>query len=184
MVAIINSYGIFISEYLELISMRKHTDPYQMGPSPIASEDEPELADSMHFDKMQHSPGNREGGFRMGDNTSGTQRHMEEGEDSASSVHKSEQEQLDAMIEDYKNKIKTAVSARLLGKPTKIKMSGNKKLIAQIVKLIKMETDYLNSIMTGQGADAPILMKMKAEIDQEANMLDRMLGTTDFWPFK
>jgi hypothetical protein len=88
------------------------------------------------------------------------------------------------MIEDYKNKIKTAVSARLLGKPTKIKMSGNKKLIAQIVKLIKMETDYLNSIMTGQGADAPILMKMKAEIDQEANMLDRMLGTTDFWPFK
>lgn len=164
--------------------MRKHKDPYQMGRSPIPSEDEIDLEDAMHFDKMQHKPGNRDGGFRMGDNTSGTQRHMEEGEDSANSVHKSEQEQLDAMLEDYKNKIKSAVSARLLGKPTKLKMSGNKKLIAQIVKLIKMETDYLNAIMTGQGADAPILLKTKAEIDREANILDRMLGTTDFWPFK
>ena len=157
--------------------MRKHNDPYQMG-NAIEYNEEPELSDAMHFDKMQHSPGNRDG-FRVG-----TIDNMAEGEDSASSVHKSEQEQLDAMIEDYKNKIKTAVSARLLGKPTKIKMSGNKKLIAQIVKLIKMETDYLNSIMTGQGADAPILMKMQTEIEQEANMLDRMLGTTDFWPFK
>ena len=63
-------------------------------------------------------------------------------------------------------------------------MFGNKKLIAQIVELIRMETDYLNAIMTGQGTDAPILLKNKAEIDQKANELDRMLGTTDFWPFK
>lgn len=158
--------------------MRKHRDPYQMG-NAIEYNEEPELADAMHFDKAQHAPGNREGGFRMG-----TTDNMVEGEDSASSVHNSEKEQIDAMIEDYKNKIKSAVSARLLGKPTKLKMSGNKKLVGQIVKLIKMETDYLNSIMSGQGADAPMLIKMKAQIDQEASMLDRMLGTTDFWPFK
>jgi len=147
--------------------MKKQNESFQMGKSPLEARDEL----------------NSGTGHRRGDNTSGTQ-NMEEGEDSASSIHKSEQEQLDAMIEDYKNKIRSAVSARLLGKPTKIKMFGNKKLIAQIVELIRMETDYLNAIMTGQGADAPILLKNKAEIDQKANELDRMLGTTDFWPFK
>jgi len=148
--------------------MKKQNESFQMGRSPLEARDEL----------------NSGTGHRRGDNTSGMQRHMEEGEDSASSIHKSSQEQLDDMIEDYKNKIRSAVSARLLGKPTKIKMSGNKNLIAKIVELIKMETDYLNAIMTGQGADAPMLLKNKAQIDQKANELDRMLNTTDFWPFK
>jgi hypothetical protein len=114
----------------------------------------------------------------------GTLDNVEEGDDSASSIHADDQEQTDAMLEDYKNKIKSAVSARLLGKKINLKLSGNKRLIKQIVSLIKLESDYLQNIMGGQGADAPILMKTKAQIEVEANVLDRMLGTTDFWPFK
>jgi hypothetical protein len=50
--------------------------------------------------------------------------------------------------------------------------------------MIRMESEYLNSLMSGQAANTPALQKNKAIIDMEAKKLDRMMGTSDFWPFK
>lgn len=162
--------------------MRKDKGSHQSG-DVIEYNNEDELIDSPHFAR-NNTLGSKPNGKRVGDITTGVQRHMEEGEDSTSAVHMDKEKTLQDILEDYKNKIKNAVSARLLGKKINMKLSGDRKTVEQIVKLIKLETEYLKNIMSGQGADAPILQKMKAEIDGEANVLDRMLGANDFWPFK
>ena len=71
-----------------------------------------------------------------------------------------------------------------MGKKINLKLKGNKDLVSQVVNMIKLETDYLQTLMSGQAADTPALQKNKAIIDSEAKKLDRMLGVSDFWPFK
>jgi hypothetical protein len=87
-------------------------------------------------------------------------------------------------MEEFANKIKKAVSAKLMGKKTNLKLKGNQDLINQVVKMIKYETYYLNAIIAGQAANTPALQKNKAILDGEAKKLDRMLGVSDSWPFK
>ena len=71
-----------------------------------------------------------------------------------------------------------------MGRKTNLKIKGEPAVVKQIIKMIKYESEYLDSIMRGQSADTPALQKNKAIIDREAKVLDRMLGASDLWPFK
>jgi hypothetical protein len=159
--------------------MRQYREPYQKGKE-IEYNEEPDLIDLMHFDKRQHSPTNREGGFRVG--TIGKQ--MEEGETPGGIADATDEKIRNAAMEEFADKIKKAVSARLMGKKLNLKLKGHKDVVGQVANLIKLEADYLNAVISGQSADTPALQKNKALIDTEAKKLDRMLGTNDFWPFK
>lgn len=156
-------------------------DPYQIG-NVIEYNDEEELSDLMHFDKMQHKPKPREHGFRMG--TIGKVKKMEEGEDVGSIADMNDQKVRDMAIEKFAAQIKKIVSAKLLGKQINVKLKGNKRLVAQITLMIKMEVEYLKALMNGQDSKSPALQKNKELLKAEANKLDRMLQTDDFWPFK
>jgi hypothetical protein len=161
--------------------MRKYREPYQMGKA-IEYNEEPEIIDLMHFDKNQHSPTSREGGFRIGSIDKAAR--MKEGEESGSIADMDDEEVRNRAYEEFAKKIKTAVSSKLMGRKTNLKLKGHKDIVSQVVKLINFEAGYLDAVITGQAADSPALIKNKAIIDMEAKKLDRMLGTTDFWPFK
>lgn len=161
--------------------MRQYREPYQKGKE-IEYNEEPDLLDLMHFDKRQHSPTNRENGFRTG--TISKVKSMEEGETPGGITDQNDQQVRDAAIEQFASKIKNAVSAKLMGKKINLKIKGHPDLVQQVTKLIKYEAEYLNAIMSGQASDTPALQKNKAIIEMEAKKLDRMLGTADFWPFK
>lgn len=163
--------------------MRNKQQPYQMGKA-IEYNEEPELSDLIHFDKSQHSPTNREGGFRAGTINTGTGVHMEEGEEPGSIADMSNEQVRNSAVEEFSNKMKQAVSAKLMGRKTNIKLKGHPDLIKQITNMIKMEADYLDAMISGQSADTPALQKNKAIIDMEAKKLDRMLGADGVWPFK
>lgn len=163
--------------------MRQYRDPYQKGKA-IEYNEEPELIDLMHFDKRQHTPTNREDGFRTGTINTGAGVHMEEGEDPGVIEDMNDEKIRNAAMEEFANKIKKAVSAKLTGKKLNLKLRGHKDVVSQVANMIKLESEYLNAIMTGQEANTPALQKNKAIIDTEAKKLDRMLGTNDFWPFK
>lgn len=109
---------------------------------------------------------------------------MEESEVPDSNEDQNDAEIRNAVMQEFANKIKKAVSAKLMGKKINLKINGHKDMVDQVVKMIKLETDYLNALMSGQAADTPALQKNKAIIDSEAKKLDRMLATSDFWPFK
>lgn len=109
---------------------------------------------------------------------------MEEGETPGGLADANDAQIRNAAMEEFANKIKKAVSAKLMGKKINLKINGHKDMVSQVIKMIKLETDYLNALMTGQAADTPALQKNKAIIDSEAKKLDRMLATSDFWPFK
>lgn len=150
----------------------------------IEYNEEPELENAMHFDKMQHSPGPRNGGFRAGTINTGAGVHMEEGEEPGGIADMSDEKVRNAAMEEFANKIKSAISAKLMGRKINLKLKGHPDLVNQVTKMIKLEADYLDAIITGQSADTPALQKNKAVIDMEAKKLDRMLATNDFWPFK
>jgi|688.fasta_scaffold278756_3 hypothetical protein len=163
--------------------MRQFRQPYQKGKEITdAAVDlgEPELGDLMHFDKNQHAPGNRDGGFRIGK----TANRMEEGEEPGGIADMNDEEVRTAAMEKFASDMKKAVSAKLMGRKTNLKLKGHPDIVNQITNLIKFEADYLNAIISGQAADTPALQKNKAIIDAEAKKLDRMLGTSDLWPFK
>jgi hypothetical protein len=109
---------------------------------------------------------------------------MEEGEEPGEIADMNDEEVRNAAIEEFAGKIKNAVSAKLMGKKINLKLKGNKELVAQVVKMIQLEADYLNGLISGQASDTPANQKNKAIIDMEAKKLDRMLATSDFWPFK
>lgn len=162
--------------------MRKHYEPYQIGKNitdAAVARDEIELIDLTHFDKMQHGPGNRQHGFSVG-----TMDKVREGEEAGSIADEGEEETRNAAMEEFANKIKKAVSAKLMGRKLNLKLKGHPELVKQVANMIKFETEYLNSLISGQAADTPALQKNKAIIDSEAKKLDRMLQTSDFWPFK
>lgn len=148
----------------------------------IEYNEEPELIDLVHFDKMQHSPTERKDGFRMG--TISRAKNMEEAEQPGGITDQTDEEVRAAAAEKFANKMKSAVSAKLMGRKTNLKLKGHPDVVKQVTNLIKYETDYLDAIISGQSADTPSLQKNKAIIDMEAKKLDRMLGTTELWPFK
>jgi hypothetical protein len=161
--------------------MRNFKDPYQIGKA-IEYNNEPDLIDLVHFDKLQHAPSNREKGFRAG--TIDKAKHMEEGEEPGSIASQSDEETRNAAMEEFADKIKKAVSSKLMGGKLKLKIKGHPSIVKQVMTLIQAETDYLKALTSGQSADTPALQKNKAIIEKEAKELDRMLGTIDFWPFK
>lgn len=165
--------------------MRKHYEPYEMGKNitgAAVARDEMDLIDLTHFDKMQHGPGNRPNGFSIG--TMDRPGTMEEGEEAGSIADETDEQARNAAMEEFANKIKKAVSAKLMGRKLNLKLKGNPDLVKQVANMIKYEAEYLGAIISGQASDTPALQKNKAIIDGEAKKLDRMLQTSDFWPFK
>ena len=148
----------------------------------IEYNEEPELEDLMHFDKRQHAPTNRKQGFRTG--TISKAKNMEEAEEPGGIADQNDEMIRNAAMEQFANKMKRAVSAKLMGRKTNLKLKGDPQVVNQITNLIKYESEYLDAIISGQAADTPALQKNKAIIDRESKKLDRMLGTTDLWPFK
>jgi hypothetical protein len=158
--------------------MRQYKEPYQKGKE-IEYNEEADLIDLMHFDKRQHAPTNREGGFRTG-----TIAKVKEGETPGGIADADDEKIRNAAMEEFANKIKKAVSAKLMGKKLNLKLKGNKDIVSQVANMVKLEAEYLDAVISGQSADTPSLQKNKAIIDMESKKLDRMLGTNDFWPFK
>jgi len=158
--------------------MRDYRDPYQKG-GVIEYNEEPELQDSLEFTDKTHKPGPKPHGKRVG-----TIDNMAEGEEPGDIADQNDEMIRNAAMEQFANKMKRAVSAKLMGRKTNLKLKGDPQVVNQIVNLIKYEAEYLNAIMSGQASDTPALQKNKAIIDMEAKKLDRMLGTTDLWPFK
>lgn len=158
--------------------MRDYRDPYQKG-GVIEYNEEPELKDSLKFTDDVHKPGSKPYGKRIG-----TIDNMAESEEPGGIADQNDEMIRNAAFEQFANKMKRAVSAKLMGRKTKLSLKGDPQVVNQITNLIKYESEYLDAIMSGQAADTPALQKNKAIIDREAKKLDRMLGTTDLWPFK
>jgi hypothetical protein len=156
--------------------MRKSNQPYQMGRA-IEYNEEPDIVDMSDYEVVDHAPG-----FRVG--SIDNYKKMKESEEPGGIADQDDQQVRDAATEKFANQIKKAVSAKLMGKKINLKLKGNKDLVSQVVNMIKLETDYLNAVISGQAADTPALQKNKAILDGEAKKLDRMLGVDGFWPFK
>lgn len=158
--------------------MRDYRDPYQKG-GVIEYNEEPELQDSLRFTNNVHKPGSKPHGKRVG-----TINNMEEGEEAGGIVDMNDEKVKQNALNDFAEKIRTAVSAKILGKQTNLKLKGNPNLVKQIAHMIRIESEYLQGLMMGKAADDPTNQKAREEIRKEANKLDRMLGVQDFWPFK
>jgi hypothetical protein len=161
--------------------MRKHYDEYEMGTVDSDRRYDSDILNLSTFTNLS-SVGSRPNGFRAG--TLDRPERMEEGEDTGSIADQNDEQIRNSAFEEFANKIKNAVSAKLMGRKVNLKLKGHKDVVAQVVNMIKLETDYLSALMSGQSADTPALQKNKTQIDMEAKKLDRMLGTNDFWPFK
>ena len=160
--------------------MRKHDDEYEMGKVIADPNYDGEILKFPHFERTDVS--DHRNGYRAG--TLDRPERMEEGEDAGSVEDQNDETTRNAAMEEFANKIKKAVSAKLMGKKTNLKLKGHKDVVAQVTKMIKLETEYLDALITGQSAVTPALQKTKAIIDSEAKKLDRMVGSSDFWPFK
>lgn len=159
--------------------MRKNDDEYEFGTLEADEEYDSAILKSPISSNKQ-SVGSRPEGFRAGT----LDRPMKEAEQPGGIADQSDQEVRNAAIEEFANKIKKAVSSKLMGRKVNLKLKGHKDLVSQVVNMIKLESEYLNALIIGQAADTPSLQKNKAIIDSESKKLDRMLGTSDFWPFK
>lgn len=147
--------------------MRDYKQPYRMG-------------DVVQRDEIEKPVD----GKRIGTYDKTNSNKMEEAEGPGGIADQTEAEIRSAAMEEFANKIKKAVSAKLMGKKINLKLKGHPDIVEQVTNMIKFETEYLRAIMSGQSADTPALQKNKAIIDKEAKKLDRMLKTQDFWPFK
>lgn len=161
--------------------MRRHYDEYEMGTVDADRKYDSDIINLSTFTNLS-SVGNRPNGFRMG--TIDRPERMEEAEEPGGIADQNDEAEKNVAMEEFANKIKRAVSAKLMGRKINLKLRGHKDIVLQVANMIKMETNYLNAIINGQTADTPALQKNKAIIDSEAKKLDRMLGTSDFWPFK
>ena len=146
-------------------------------------EGEHQLLDMSHQDGAGRV-GGATGNVKNKDSSAGHPHKVKEGEESGSIEDQNDEEMKRAAIEKFSNTIKKAVSAKLMGKKINFKLKGHKDIVAQIGNLIKLETQYLSELINGQDAKTPALQKTKAIIDAEAKKLDRMLGSSDVWPFK
>ena len=162
--------------------MTKQNQPYRCGEiinDRVGPDVEMDLVDLDIFSRQQHTPKNREYGYHAG-----TMAKMEEAEDTNTITTQNDEEARNVAMEQFASKIKKAVSAKIMGKKLNLVLKGVPTLVKQVVKMIKYESEYLSAIISGQASDTPALQKNKAIIDSEANKLDRMLQTSDFWPFK
>ena len=122
----------------------------------------------------------RQNGFRAGE----IGHPVQEGEDAGSVEDMNDEQVREKALQGFTNNIRQIISAKMMNKPIKIKLTGEDQLVKQIVNLIRKELNYLKALMSGQAADAPAPQKNKAIIDSEAKVLDRMLGVDGAWPFK
>jgi len=166
--------------------MRKHYDEYEKGTVDADPRYDSDIIDLSTFTNISNvafsNAASRPYGYRMG--TLDRPERMEEGEEPGDIANQNDEEVRAAAMEKFTNKIKNAVSAKLMGKKIKLKLKGHKDIVSQVANMIKIEADYLSALIAGQSADTPALQKNKAFIDMEAKKLDRMMGTSDFWPFK
>jgi len=163
--------------------MRHYKEPYQRG-NVIEYNDEMKLEDSQYFTNNTHKPGsdNLAVGERRG--TVGCPKRMEEGEEAGGIVDMNDEKVRKKALNDFAEKIYKIVSARVLGKDIKLRLTGQPSLVKQLEHMINIESTYLKGLMMGKAADDPSNQKTREEIRAEANKLDRMLGVQDFWPFK
>lgn len=161
--------------------MRKHYDEYEIGTVDADKRYDSDIIDLSTFTNISNV-GSRPNGYRAG--TLDRPERMEEGEESNSITTQEDAEQRNVAMEEFANKIKKAVSAKLMGRKLNLRLKGHPDIVKQIANMIKYETEYLDAIISGQAPDTPALQKNKAIIDSESKKLDRMLQTSDFWPFK
>jgi hypothetical protein len=162
--------------------MRKHYDEYEIGTVDADEKYDSDIIDlSSTFINLPKIR-SREYGYRAG--TLDRPERMEEGEEAGSIADMNDEKIRNAAMEEFANKIKKAVSAKLMGRKLNLKLKGHPDVVNHITSMIKHETQYLNALISGQAADTPALQKNKAIIDKQAKELDRMLQTNDFWPFK
>lgn len=161
--------------------MRKHYDEYEAGTVDADPKYDSDIIDLTTFTNISNV-GSRPDGYRIG--TLDRPQRMEEGDDANSITTQSDEEVRNLAMQQFAEKIKKAVSAKLMGRKLNLVLKGHPNLVKQVTKMIKYESEYLNAIISGQPPDTPALQKNKAIIDSEANKLDRMLQTSDFWPFK
>lgn len=161
--------------------MRKHYDEYEVGTVDADKRYDSDILNLSTFTNLS-SVGSRPNGFRAG--TLDRPERMEETEQPGGIAAQSDEETRKAAMEEFANKIKKAVSSKLMDGKLKLKLKGHPAIVKQVANLIQAETDYLKALISGQPADTAALQKNKAIIEKEAKELDRMLGTTDFWPFK
>lgn len=161
--------------------MRKHYDEYEAGTVDADPKYDSDIIDLTTFTNISNV-GSRPDGYRIG--TLDRPQRMEEGDDANSITTQSDEEVRNLAMQQFAEKIKKAVSAKLMGRKLNLVLKGHPNLVKQVTKMIKYESEYLNALISGQPPDTPALQKNKAIIDSEANKLDRMLQTSDFWPFK
>jgi len=161
--------------------MRKHYSKYESG-TVDADPAYDSLIVKSPISSNTVSVESRPDGYRIG--TLDRPERMEEGEESNSIITQNDEEARNAAMEQFADKIKKAVSAKLMGRKLNLVLKGHPNLVKQVTKMIKYESEYLNALISGQAPDTPALQKNKAIIDSEAKKLDRMLQTSDFWPFK
>ena len=82
----------------------------------------------------------------------------------------------------FSQQIHSIITSSIQGKKIKGKMKGNKQYISLVSSLLSKENEYLTNLFSGKAADAPQLIKLKAEIDKLAGELKRNTGLE--WPFK
>ncbi len=157
--------------------MRKHYDDYRLGH--LTADDSMEGVELTRVGAPNLRNDGR--GHRRG---SLVDKKMEEGEDAGSIADMDDQKVRDMAMEKFAAQIKKIVSAKLLGKNINVNLKGNKRLVAQVATMIESEVEYLKALMNGQDSNSPALQKNKEILKAQANKLDRMLQTHDFWPFK
>ena len=160
--------------------MRKHDDEYKMGTVDADSNYDSDILKFPHFERTDVV--DHRNGYRAG--TLDRPERMEEGEDAGSIEDMTDEQDREKALQGFTNNIRQIISAKMMNKPIKIKLTGEDQLVKQIVNLIRKELNYLKALMSGQAADAPAPQKNKAIIDSEAKVLDRMLGVDGAWPFK
>lgn len=161
--------------------MRKHYDEYEKGTVDADGEYDSDILNLSTFTNVS-TVGSRPNGYRIG--TLDRPERMEEAETPGGIADQNEEEIRNAAMEEFANKIKQAVTAKVMGKKINLKLSGNEDIVNQVKNLINMESMYLSALIGGQASDTPALQKNKAEIEKEAKKLDRMLQTDQFWPFR
>jgi hypothetical protein len=105
---------------------------------------------------------------------------VREADDTNSDAQLDDQQEIEAVKNDFASKIKAIVAGAFKGKING-KLVGDDKLVPLVATMIKLEKSYLQNLMGGKAADEPLMVRTKAEIDKLAADLKRNSGLE--WPF-